>query len=296
MRTWPALVLHFPASVARARPDTSIQDLVAATLDGLDVAAVEELPDGPWRVFFKDDRHRAAADRVLRASHGSQGLAIRTLDVPDEDWARRSQAALRAVRVGGIVVAPPWDAAEGGPEAGAVTIVIEPAMGFGSGHHATTRLCLAALQRVDARGCRVLDIGTGSGVLALAAARLGARSVAAIDIDADALDNARGNAALNGNPPCVEFKEADFRQVPLQPADIVVANLTGGMLAANATTIVRLVAPGGSLVLSGITSEEREQVLAAFAAWGRVDWIAEEDSWCCVIMGPNGERPAALSL
>jgi ribosomal protein L11 methyltransferase len=286
MRTWPALVLDFPASATDPQPGAALQDLVSATLDGLDVSAVEELPDGQWRVYFKDDDHRAAATSALRESHGSQGLAVRTLDVPDEDWARRSQAALRAVRVGNIVVAPPWDmpAEEAGERA--VTIVIEPAMGFGSGHHATTRLCLAALQRLDIQGRRVLDIGTGSGVLALAAARLGAQSAAGVDVDADALDNARGNAALNGNPPTVKFREADFRQAPLQPADIVLANLTGGMLAANFAAVVRLVAPAGSLVLSGITSEERDQVLAAYAQWGRVDWTAEEDGWCAALLSP----------
>jgi ribosomal protein L11 methyltransferase len=164
-------------------------------------------------------------------------------------------------------------------------------MGFGSGHHATTRLCLAALQRLDVRDRRVLDIGTGSGVLALAAARLGALSVVAVDVDPDALDNARGNASLNGDPPAVAFTEADFRHAPLQPADIVVANLTGGMLAGHVPAIVRLVAPGGSLVLSGVTSDEREQVLAAFVAWGRVDWSEEEDGWCAALLSPRAPSP-----
>ena len=123
------------------------------------------------------------------------------------------------------------------------TIVIEPAMGFGSGHHATTRLCLAALQRLDLRGRRVLDIGTGSGVLALAALRLGAAGVVAIDVDPDALENARGNAALNGSPAGVEFRQSDFRQETGLAGDVVLANLTGAMLAAGAASLARTVAP-----------------------------------------------------
>jgi ribosomal protein L11 methyltransferase len=162
-----------------------------------------------------------------------------------------------------------------------ITVVIEPAMGFGSGHHATTRLCLEALQRLDLRGRRVLDIGTGSGVLALAAARLGAASVLGVDVDPDALENARGNAALNAQPSAIEFRLADFRREAGLDADVVVANLTGGMLAASAGEVSRMVAQGGALILSGITTEERDAVLRAFAPRFVTEWYAEEGGWCC---------------
>jgi ribosomal protein L11 methyltransferase len=202
----------------------------------------------------------------------------------DEDWARRSQASLRAVRAGRIAVAPPWDLDGLAAEPGVLTVVVEPAMGFGSGHHATTRLCLEALQRCDLAGRRVLDVGTGSGVLALAAARLGAASVLAIDVDPDALANARGNAALNGCPPNVEFKQADFRHDPALAGDIVVANLTGGMLQAGADELRRTVARGGHLIISGITEEERDQVYVALTAGLSMEWQAEEAGWCCALL------------
>lgn len=287
--SWPALSLAFHPGPgdAGADADTTLQDLVSATLDGLGVTAVSELPDGAWLVFFRSENHRRDAASALQAAHGDAGLDVHAIDVPDEDWARRSQAALGAVRVGRVVVAPPWDALAATPEPGSVTIIIEPAMGFGSGHHATTRLCLAALQRLDLQGRRVLDIGTGSGVLALTAARLGAREVLAIDIDADALDNARGNAALNGHPPGVEFRACDFRLGTPLSADIVLANLTGGMLIASAADVTRAVVPSGNLILSGITAEERAQVLAAFSQRARIEWTSEEDGWCCVLLRPN---------
>jgi len=290
MRIWPALTLTFPTLDSTGRAASTLQDLVSAELDGLDVAAIAEEPDERWQVFFGDEARRAAAAAALSAAFGTTDLVVTALDVPDGDWARRSQATLGAVRAGDIVVTPPWDpaASAGG---GTRTIVIEPAMGFGSGHHATTRLCLVALQRLDLHGRRVLDIGTGSGVLALAAARLGAAAVLAIDVDADALDNARLNARLNGDPAVVEFRMMDFRREMPAPADVVVANLTGGMLAASAAEVVGSVAAGGALILSGMTRDEREHVLAAFAGSCTVEWTAEEDGWVVAILSPR-----ALSL
>src|SRR5687767_8559394 len=177
MPGWPALVVS----------GLSDAELVQAALTDFDIAAIEERSADSWRVFFQNpsDRDRASAD--LRARF--PGLSIAPVDVADEDWAARSQANLRAVQVGRIIVAPPWDAP--------TTIIIQPSMGFGTGHHATTRLCLAALQRLDLAGRSVLDVGTGSGVLAIAASRLGAADVTGLDDDADAIHAAWENLALN---------------------------------------------------------------------------------------------------
>src|SRR5439155_10005917 len=143
--------------------------------------------------------------------------------VADEDWARRSQADLRAIDVGGLIVAPPWDSRHSKP-----VIVIEPSMGFGTGHHATTRLCLRLMQRRELRGARVIDVGTGSGVLALAAWKLGASDVVAVDNDPDALDNARANIARNGGAAAIDVVCDDLNALKLQAADVIVANLTAG--------------------------------------------------------------------
>jgi ribosomal protein L11 methyltransferase len=159
-----------------------------------------------------------------------------------------------------------------------VVVVIDPSMGFGTGHHPTTRLCLRLLSALAVAGSRVLDIGTGSGVLAMAAALSGAREVVGIDIDQDAINSAATSAAMNPLPPVVRFEVSDFRTAPPLPADLVIANLTGGMLRMTARTLVSLKRPGGTLIVSGFDASEVEAVRAAFDDLTEVERL-EEASW-----------------
>jgi ribosomal protein L11 methyltransferase len=182
------------------------------------------------------------------------------VDVDDEDWARRSQAALTAIEVGRITVAPPWDAPDG---RGGIVIIIDPSMGFGTGHHATTRLCLTLLQEIDVHGARVIDVGTGSGVLAIAAWRLGASSVTAVDNDPDALQNARENVARNGADG-IEIVETDLSSLSIVSGDVVLANLTGAVLSRFARELTALARPAGALIVSGFSPEEIDDVSGAF--------------------------------
>ena len=210
-------------------------------------------------------------------------------DVPDEDWAERSQAALTPVTVGRLTIAPPWTVTdELRASAPGPIIVILPSMGFGTGHHASTRLCLELLQRVPLEGKRVLDIGTGSGVLAIAARVLGAARVVGIDVDADALTNARENAALNHLADSIAFEEADLSSrepVPGAPFELVMANLTGGLLIRDASRIVGLAGPGATLILSGYQRHEVDEVAGAFRSQGcRVQVNHEEDSWAATLL------------
>jgi ribosomal protein L11 methyltransferase len=285
---WPALDIRFPAS----SPDdlSQLKDRLSAALDDFALSAIQELDDR-WLVFFisSDDRDRAAA--ALSAESGER-FAAEPIDVADEDWARRSQQDLGAVEVGRVVIAPPWAVADRkAPAPGRVIVVIQPSMGFGTGHHATTRLCTALLQRLDLSGCTVLDVGTGSGVLALAALALGAGSVLAVDDDADAIESARENLALNGAPPGLELRVADFRGLPANTVDVVVANLTGGLLARSADVLAGAVAPGGRLIVSGVTLEEEAAVLRAFAPWMDVVERLTEDEWVAALLRHGGSRP-----
>jgi ribosomal protein L11 methyltransferase len=280
MRDWPSVVLTFPDGAAAA-----LRDLVSAHLDPDSVAAIEERSDAEWLVSFRDEAGRDAAAAALREAFGPHGLRLDNRDVSDGDWARRSQAALGAVTVGRLTVAPPWLPPDQSQPPGHIHLIIEPSMGFGSGHHATTRLCLTALQSLPVADARVLDIGTGSGILALAAARLGAASVTGTDNDPDALASAEAAASVNGLAGQVQFLLADFRHTPPPPADIVLANLTGAMLVANAAAIAACMAPGGRLILSGITTAEADAVLEAFTTRAPLQWRGDEDGWVGLVMG-----------
>ena len=165
---------------------------------------------------------------------------------------------------------------------GELVIVIQPSMGFGTGHHATTRLCIDALQRSNVAGRTVLDVGTGSGVLAIAASLLGASRSVGFDDDADAITAARENLELNPQAEAT-LLVADLRATDVGSSDIVIANLTGGLLIAAAPTLQEFVGRGGSLILSGLMAVEEQDVLAAFPTW-TVEQRAEEDEWLCLVL------------
>jgi ribosomal protein L11 methyltransferase len=259
-------------------------DLLVALVDDFNPTAVEERADSV-RVFFTSAHDRDEAQRALAPQ-----FDVAAIEVDDEDWARRSQENLKPITVGRITVAPPWAAISSqpsalspdrsalSPEPAALRVVILPSMGFGTGHHVTTRLCLAALQTLDLNGRTVLDVGTGSGVLAIAADLLGASQVTGIDFDADAIQSARENLELNPAATHVTVETVDLAARPLPPVDIVTANLTGGLLVRSATTLLGAVRPDGVLILSGIQSHERDEVRTAFAAAADL-WERDEDGW-----------------
>lgn len=276
MKVSPALVvsgfLGHRSAEREGGSRTNDAEIFQAALTDHDIAAVDETDADSWRVFF----HTAAErDRALAAfQRDFPDLSVQSIDVEDEDWAARSQANLHAIQVGRIIVAPPWDAP--------TTIVIQPSMGFGTGHHATTRLCLAALQRLELAGRSVLDVGTGSGVLAIAASRLGADRVTGLDDDADAIHAAWENLALNAGAN-VSLVVGDLRSTELVPADVILANLTGALLIASAERLRKLTNARGRLVLSGFQTHEEREVVSAYAAFD-VEHRADEDGWVCVTL------------
>jgi ribosomal protein L11 methyltransferase len=278
MRDWPSIAVRFPAC------DESLADLFSASLDAGTVAAIEERSPTEWLVSFRDSDARNAACLNLRDAFEPLGVTLKAIDVSDEDWARRSQASLGSVRAGRFLVVPPWLDESGEEAADTIRLVIEPSMGFGSGHHATTRLCLTALQNLPVPGARVIDIGTGSGILAIAASLLGAACVRGIDNDPDALASARADADMNAVGDRILFDEGDFRGGALGEHDIVLANLTGGMLAASAADIVAAARRAGHLILSGITTAEAQSVLDAFAPLTTLVWRGDEDGWVGLVL------------
>ncbi len=269
-KTCSANLKHYPA-LDIAAPQT---DPLLAALDDLSPTAIDER-DSMVRVFFVSASERDAAQRALASR-----FDVTPIEVPDEDWARRSQADLKPVTVGRITVFPSPQPPVPSPLA--ISLVILPSMGFGTGHHVTTRLCLAALQSIDLDGRVVLDVGTGSGVLAIAADRLGAAHAIGIDNDADAIQSARENLALNPDAAHVAFEVADLRDAALPKANVVTANLTGTLLIRAAAELLAAVRSGGALIASGLLAEERAAVLQALG--GEAVWERADDGWAALIV------------
>jgi ribosomal protein L11 methyltransferase len=281
---------HFPAlelAGVLAEDDEGTGRWLAA-VDDCNPTAVDGVP-GCLRIFFSspDDRDRAVAH--LRSVEPA--LNVHSVLVSDEAWAERSQASLQPVRIGRIVVAPPWAEpvlSSADPDAREPIIVsIQPSMGFGTGHHASTRLCVHLLQRQALEERSVLDVGTGSGVLAITAARLGAERVIAVDSDPDAIAAARENVERNGVGGQVLLETADIatRAGEGDLFDLLLGNLTGGMLIRTAPALVPLVKTSGLLIVSGFEEHERTEVIGAFTGAGApVVEEATEAGWVAALL------------
>ena len=250
-------------------------DLLLAIADDYSPTAVEER-DGSLRIFFTTPELRDKAADALRGA---------PVDVDDDDWARRQP--LEPISVGNITVVASLQSpvtSLQSPVSSHIVIAIPPSMGFGTGHHATTRLCLAELQKIDLRGKVVLDVGTGSGLLAIAAAKLGAARAVGTDDDADAIQAARENLELNGVTN-VELIVADLMKDPLPQADVVLANLMGALIVRAAPRLVAATRPGGVLIVSGVLDSEGDDIRRAFANQTITNTV-QEDEWLGITITP----------
>jgi len=197
-------------------------------------------------------------------------------DVEDQDWVRKSREQFGPIRISDrLWIVPSWHTP---PRPGAVNIVLDPGLAFGTGSHPTTRLCLAWLERHIAGGETVLDYGCGSGILAIAALKLGARRALGTDIDAEAVAAARANAGRNG-------VEAEFflpGALPALASDLVVANILANPLRLLAPLLAGHCTPGGRIALSGILLPQAAEVEAAYRPWFAFEPAAGEDEWICL--------------
>lgn len=249
-----------------------IADLVAESFPA-EQAAAGLFDDGGGRwsvvVHFAAAPDAAALRALVAAAAGTDAArALRFERVPATDWVKASLSGLRPVTAGRFLVHGGHDRAAVAPNR--VGIEIEAALAFGTGHHGTTRGCLLALDRIlrRRRPRRVLDLGTGTGVLAIAAARVLHQRVLATDIDVTAIQTARANARLNRAGPRVEVVRADGVTTPRvrvrAPFDLVFANILLNPLKRLAAPLKLLVEPGGWLVLSGLLAAQANAAMSSY--------------------------------
>lgn len=215
---------------------------------------------------------------------------VAVTSLADRDWVRATQAQFEAIPVGRrLLVLPTWRLEEASRrDDGRIPIVIDPGVAFGTGSHPTTHLCLEWLDAADVAGKRVIDYGCGSGILAIAAARLGAASVCGRDIDPQALASAAENARLNG----VALELATSSAPQPQPADIVIANILSNPLKLLAPLLSSLVAPGGSLVLAGVLERQADDVAGSYRHGVAVAPWRSRDGWVCLAGSRAADEPA----
>jgi ribosomal protein L11 methyltransferase len=211
----------------------------------------------------------------------AQAPAFTTRDVADADWVRLTQSQFEPIHIGtNIWVVPSWHEA---PDPDGLILELDPGLAFGTGSHPTTRLCMEWLEAHPKPGKSVLDYGCGSGILAMVAKKMGAGDVAGVDIDPQAIESARLNAERNACE--ITFYVPDELAVAANERhaggkfDIVVANILSSPLKLMAPMLSGRVAPGGSLVLSGVLARQAEEVAAAYAPFIKLGVWAEQDGW-----------------
>lgn len=195
--------------------------------------------------------------------------------VPERDWVRETQAQFHPIRISGrLWVVPTWHTP---PEPPAIAISLDPGVAFGTGSHPTTRLCLRWLDENLRGGESVLDYGCGSGILAIAAMKLGAASAYGVDVDAQAVQSSRDNALANQVEARFDLPDANLPQY-----DIVVANILTNPLKVLAPLLAAATRQGGQIVLSGILSKQAEDVMRIYAQWFDLKPPVMEDGWACL--------------
>ncbi|WP_283150359.1 50S ribosomal protein L11 methyltransferase [Silvimonas soli] len=260
----------------------SIEDATAGTADekpifGEPGEPLEQLWEKSIVVALLEDG--AAPEFIVAAACNSTGIAhpLYTVQIVEEqDWVRLTQSQFDPIRISDrLWITPTWHES---PDARAINIVLDPGLAFGTGSHPTTRLCLKWLDSNIQQSETVLDYGCGSGILAIAAKKLGAGDTHGVDIDAQAMIASRQNAEQNN----VEISFFLPNEAPQQQYDVVVANILTNPLKTLAPLLAGRVRAGGHIALSGILEEQADEVMAIYGVWFTFLPPAAEEGWVCL--------------
>jgi len=269
---WVSLHIDAPTEALRERVIELLVTGGASAVEEVGAALLTHLPE-------------SAELDSLCSSISLAGATVQRTALGEVDWSSRWVTRVGVQRVGRIAVAPPWMREQIADAE--IPILIEPAMAFGTGEHETTRGVLALMQSLVAPGSRVADLGSGSGVLAIAAAKLGAGRVVAIEMDPDAIGNATENVERNGVENTVTVLQGDAAALlPLvAPVSLVLANIISSVLMELSPLMHRALPPGGRAVISGILVSERDDMLASLAVdgWSLESELREGEWWSSVI-------------
>jgi ribosomal protein L11 methyltransferase len=290
---WQSVTFLTDASHAESMCDALLEiGALAASIEDADAGTAAEKPQfgEPGSVNSPGWDHSRivalfdpgiAVEPILSEAAIQVGLsetpAFSIEEIAEQNWVQLTQSQFDPIRVSErLWIVPSWHDA---PDPEAVNLILDPGMAFGTGSHPTTRLCLEWLERSVTPACTVLDYGCGSGILAIAAARLGAGKVAGVDIDPQAVESAYANAERNG----VAALFADSTQPVAGEYDLVVANILSNPLRVLAPAICAHVrAGGGQLALSGILREQAEEIIDIYAQWIPLSIADTREDWVCL--------------
>jgi len=287
--SWISVALETDAAHADALSEALLEaGALSASVEDADAGTERETPQfgepgSPTTPLWATSRVVAlfdpAEDIVGRVAAAADAAGLRELpeiqleEVAEQDWVRLTQAQFDPIRISDrLWIVPSWHDA---PDPAAINLVVDPGLAFGTGSHPTTRLCLQWLEAVVRPGLSVLDYGCGSGILGIAAARLGARDVLGVDIDDAAIAAARDNAERNG----VRLRLRHSREPLNERFDLVVANILTNPLCVLAPLLAGCVAAGGRIALSGVLASQAGQVIAAYRPHVELTVGAEHEGW-----------------
>ena len=290
--TWLSIAIETDCQHAEALADALLEaGALSASIEDADAGTAAETPQfgEPGSVTTPGwDRSRVIA--LLEAGADASALVAACaplaglVDIPsfsqeevaEQNWVQLTQSQFDPIRVSDrLWIVPSWHIA---PDPEAIVLVLDPGMAFGTGSHPTTRLCLEWLERTVSTDISILDYGCGSGILAIAAAKLGAKEVLGVDIDLQAVSAAKSNAALNN----VSARFEDSTREIKGQFDIVVANILSNPLKALAPAICAHVRPGGRLALSGILTEQSDDLIEAYSPYIPLSIADSRDGWVCL--------------
>lgn len=236
-------------------------------------------------LYISSEEHPGEALNYLTSRLTAAGIPFETdtKQVQDDDWADGWKKYFKPVEIGEkLLICPSWEQCDN--PAGRLILRIDPGAAFGTGTHSTTKLCLEALERHITPGCRMLDVGTGSGILSIGALLLGAQSAVGVDIDAQSVKTARENGAENGFfPPRMEVHQGNLTRGVSGTFDVIAANIVADAIILLSKDIPPLLKPDGVFLTSGILTQYQDEVMDALRQAGFTDFAVFEDGgWVCI--------------